>query len=227
VFRLGVGDALEASERLAAELAFPRRDHSLTRLGDEVGADVLVLGGRDAEGEPVATAELYRPLSQAFEVVEGALLSTPRWSHTAVRMPGGFVLIIGGLTENPAGGDPLPVSELELYDPVQERFVPAGSLPAAAGVTELSATPLPDGHVLLAGGRDASEERVPVATALIARLDPVDGQVLLSPTDSLAVARAGHSAVALCDGTILLVGGTTEPGEHGAERYNPPSAGRQ
>jgi hypothetical protein len=140
-------------------------------------------------------------------------------------MPGGFVLIVGGLTEDPLGGAPLPVAKLELYDPFQGRFTQAGAMPTAAGLTELVATPLPDGRVLLIAGRDAAGQ--PVASVFIARLDPSNGQVFVSPTDDLAVARAGHSAVSLCDGTILVVGGTSEPGANGAERYNPPTEGRE
>ncbi len=222
--RLGAGGDLEAPHRLPGGLSVPRRNHSVTRLGDELGADLLVVGGRDAAGDPLASAELYRPLSTSFELVADAALAVPRWSHTAVRMPGGFILIIGGLTADPMGGPPLPVAELELYDPVQGRFSPAGSMPAGAGLTDQSTTLLPDGRVLIAGGRDASG--APVAAAYIARLDPIDGQVVVSETDSLAVARAGHCAVALGDGTVLVVGGA-ESADPAAERYNPPSTGRR
>ena len=221
---LGSGDVLEVDALIAAQLGVPRRDHSLTRLGNELGADILVVGGRDAGDAPVAGAELYRPLSRSFETVDMALLNTPRWSHSAVRMPGGFVLVVGGFADNP-GGDPLPVAELELYDPVQGRFTDKGLLPDGAGLTEQSLTGLPDGRVLIAGGRDVNGEMV--TTVLIARLDPIDGTVVVSTTDSLAIPRAGHSAVSLCDGTILVVGGNADPGEHGAERYNPPAKDRR
>jgi hypothetical protein len=31
----------------------------------------------------------------------------------------------------------------------------------------------------------------------------------------------------MCDGTILVTGGTDTPGEFGSERYNPPVEGRR
>lgn len=234
-----IGDATVVTRDAAvslepAALLVPRADHTLTRLSDEVGADVLVVGGRGAGGGPVAQAELFRPLRETFVTLPGAELNVPRWNHRAILLPGGFVLIVGGVSDDPDGpagplppavGDPVAVSALELFDPVEGRFVAAGELPPGAGLTEETATLLPDGRVLLAGGRDAAGE--PVTTAFIARLDPIDGRVDVSPTDDLDVARAGHSAVVLCDGTVLVMGGTSQSDAPGAERYNPPSAGRR
>jgi hypothetical protein len=225
-FRVGAGGVLDAPELLSAAMNLARSDHTMTRLGNELGADVLIVGGRaaaDAAAQPVAQAELYRPLREAFEPIDGAALGRPRWGHAAVRMPGGFVLVLGGVTLDPVSGV-VPVSEMELYDPVQGTFAPAGTLPANAGLTDLTVTPLPDGRVLLAGGRDVTG--AVVDTVLIARLDPIDGDVDLSPSDRLSVPRARHSAVSLCDGTILVVGGTADAAAP-AERYNPPSLGRR
>ncbi len=221
-FMLGPGGALESIEALGQRMQLARSEHTMTRLGGEVGADVLIVGGRDGDGQGVADAELYRPLRETFELLGGATLDRPRWNHAAVRMPGGFVLVIGGMSNQPA--DDTPVPELELYDPVQGVFTAAGTLPANAGITELSVTLLPDGRALLAGGRDSAGR--PVTTVLVARLDPLTGQVDLSPSDSLSIPRAGHSAVSLCDGSILLTGGTDDP-TGPAERYSPPSAGRR
>ena len=225
----GDGGVLDPPAQLGVEAAFARADHTMTRLGDEFGADVLIVGGRDETGAPVAQAELYRPLKNSFEVVDGAVLNVPRWGHTAVRLPGGPVLIIGGFTRTPDQEAPVPVSTLELYDPVQGVFTSTDSadsqLPAGAGLTGMSVSTLPDGSVLLAGGIDASG--APVATALLARVDALHGAVNVGTTDPLAVPRAGHGAARLCDGTILVVGGTDDPDAPQAERYNPPSANRQ
>lgn len=223
LLRFGAGDVLDPPERLAVTMSAVRAGHTLTRLGDDIGADVLIVGGRDDDDVPVAASELYRPLRESFEPVVGAELARPRWNHAAVRMPGGFVLILGGQGPGPTGV--APVVELELYDPSQNRFTPAGVMPDSAGLTEQSVTPLPDGRVLIAGGRDAAGQ--PVSAAFVARLDPVDGLVDVVPTDNMAVPRAGHSAVRLCDGTILIVGGNDDPAGAGAERYNPVSLGRR
>jgi hypothetical protein len=211
----GGGNTLDEPEQLVAEISAPRYGHTMTRLGDDIGAAVVVIGGRDDTG-PIAAPELYRPLSRTFEPVNAtAVLAVPRWNHRAVRLPDGSVLIIGGLTL--AG----PATEVELYDPVLGAFKATNArLGSGDAVTDMAVVPMPDGRVLLIGGRDRDGEAV--ATVLIARFDPVNGQVDLSVTDPLERPRAGHSATVLCDGTILVVGGGP-----GSERYNTPSAGRR
>ena len=212
----GGGNTLDEPEQLATETIAARRGHTMTRLGDDIGAAVVVVGGRDAAGAPIATAELYRPLSTVFEPIATAVLAVPRWNHRAVRLPDGSVLIIGGRT---LAGE--AATEVELYDPVLGVFKDTQAvLGSEHAVEEMAVVPMPDGRVLLIGGRNADGEAV--ATVLIARFDPVNGQVDLSVTDPLERPRAGHSAAILCDGTILVVGGGA-----GAERYNTPSAGRR
>jgi hypothetical protein len=203
---------------LRAQLAFPRYLHTATRLGDQVGSPVLVAGGLDASGAPVAKAELFKPLAEDFVKTFQPAMVVPRRNHQAVRLPDGSVLIIGGLD---AGGN--PVRTLELFS-LDTGFVSVGQLPDPAGVVDFTATTLPDGRVLITGGR-LFEDGLPVNTAYIARLDPFDGTVDVVPTDRLLTPRAGHQATLLCDGTVLVSGGT--PGQTVYERYNPPPADRR
>ena len=213
------GASLEV-RRLAASLAHPRSGHSATRLGEDVGAPVLIAGGVDADGVPIAVVELFKPLSEelANPVTFAPRMNFPRHDHMATLMPDGSVLIIGGID---ALGQ--PVRKLELFS-VDAGFVDVGDLPASAGVVDFTATTLPDGRILITGGR-LGPGLPPLNSAYIARLDPLDGSVDVVATDHLAIARAGHQALALCDGTILVSGGT--PGQFPAERYNPPPLGRR
>ena len=211
------GASLDIS-KLDGPLTTPRAGHTATRLGDDVGAPVLIVGGLDAAGAPIALAELFKPLSGAILATFTATMSVPRHGHAAALMPDGSVLIIGGLD---AAG--MPVRRLELFS-VDGGFIDAGDLPAEAGVIEIAATTLPDGRILLTGGRTAPDQP-PVSSAYIARLDPHDGQVDVVATDHMHTARAAHQAVALCDGTVLISGGAE--GSVPAERYNPPALGRR
>jgi hypothetical protein len=217
------GASFAPPRRLAATLAMPRSRPTLTRLSDDLGAPVLVIGGLGPGSTPVATAELFRPLREDFAPAAefAPNLVVPRYGHQAVRMPDGSVLVLGGLD---AAGQ--PVRTIELFSLVG-GFVAAQELPAgagAAGVVDITVTPLPDGRVLLAGGRETAGGPA-LATTFIVRVDPLGGTVDVLPTDRLATPRAGHHAVALCDGTILVAGGAG-PGTP-AERYNPPSLGRR
>jgi hypothetical protein len=212
---------------LRAKLKYPRFLHTATRLGDQVGSPVLVTGGLDVTSKPVAQAELFKPLAENFEDTFNPVMNYPRSHHQAVRLPDGSVLIVGGVD-----GTGTVVRELELFsldtgfrtlpDPSNPGMV--AKLPDAAGVVDFSATTLPDGRVLITGGRPYVEGPE-LNTAFIARLDTFDGTVDIVPTDRLAVARAGHQATLLCDGTVLIAGGS--PSQSPYERYNPPPAGRR
>ncbi|MEM9488911.1 MAG: hypothetical protein AAGC55_07185 [Myxococcota bacterium] len=242
--RFGDGDVLSSPEPLTAEMHFARTGHTMTRLGDAPGADVLVVGGQDGCGQPVPIAELYRPFSGRFEKLaeddqpgQGAVLNVPRWGHLAIRLPGGFVAIIGGFGPDPASGTGAikAVREVEIYDPGLSRFTVARDendwLTADDAFTAQSVTPLPDDRVLVAGGLDAQGN--PVASAYVVSLDRINGDVDRVAAESMAIPRAGHSAVLLCDGTVLTVGGNRDPGQNecgdslAAERYNPIAAGRR
>jgi hypothetical protein len=210
--------------KIGASLAIPRSRHTATRLGDDVGAAVLIAGGLDATSNPVATAELFKPLSEQLSnptldpMMFLPQMIVPRSEHTAMLMPDGSVLFIGGF--DTLGN---PVATLELFS-VDGGFAMAGTLPDGAGLLDFTASTLPDGRILLTGGR-RTRGGPAVNTAYIARLNSIIGAVDVVATDRLAVARAGHQAVVLCDGSVLISGGTTVPLP--AERYNPPPDGRR
>ena len=206
--------------KLTASLATPRRGHTATRLGEDVGAPVLIAGGLDKAGAPVAQVELFKPLSEelANPMTFMHPMIVPRSGHAATLMPDGSVLFIGGLDRLGAG-----VRKLELFS-VDAGFVDVGDLPSEAGAIDVAATTLPDGRILITGGRLGTGMPA-LNTAYIARLNPLNGSVDVVATDRLAIARAGHQSVLLCDGTVLLTGGT--PGQFPAERYNPPPTGRR
>ncbi len=203
---------------LRAVLAQPRAGHTATRLGDDVGAPVLITGGIGATG-PVAIAELFKPLGEelADPITFAPAMQFPRSQHRAALMPDGSVLVIGGVD---AAG--VPIRTLELFS-IDAGFVAVGDLPSKAGLVDFSATRLPDGRILITGGRMPNGPAL--ATAHIARLDPLDGSVTVVATDELAIPRARHQATLLCDGTVLVAGGTAGPSI--AERYNPPALSRR
>jgi len=138
-----VGSGAAAAQPLPGELQQARQGHTATLLPD---GTVLVFGGVGASGDPLDTAELYRPAAQQFEslAVKGL---TARAHHTATLLTDGRVLLAGGTSA--AGGQ--MHARAELWDAqTRSARVVDGELPSARrGHT---ATLQPDGTVLLWGG---------------------------------------------------------------------------
>jgi WD40 repeat protein len=110
---------------------------------------ILVAGGYDNYGKPLSSAELYDPTSGTFRSTGS--LATGRAYATAIQLADGLVLIAGGLG---LSGTTLALASAEVYDPAAGTFSPAGSMVSAR--SRATATLLPDGRVLLAGGTPAS-----------------------------------------------------------------------
>ncbi len=191
-----------------------RAGHSATRLGDEDGAPVLIIGGIDDTGALVAQAQLYKPLSDNVPATFAPTMIKPRMNHRAVRLGDNSVLVIGGVD---AAG--LPVRTLERFSLVDGfTEITNDTLPLAAGVLDFSVTPLPDGRVLLAGGTIPGTAE-PVTGVFFATFNAdADVVTIDAAADTLSVGRATHTAVLLCDGTVLITGGTGAPSV--AERFN-------
>ncbi len=200
-----------------------RREHTATLLQD---GRVLVVGGTSSDHE-LASADLYDPTGGHW--TEVASLHHARSGHTATLLPDGRVLVAGGYDVKGAALASLEMmgrSSAELYDPRTGEWTPTGRMTdARAGST---ATLLPDGEVLVAGGD--------MGGATGAELyDPATGR--WTATGSMADARRDHTATLLPDGRVLVTGGfagsgyTVEapcsgpPAACSAELYDP-STGR-
>ena len=132
-------------------------------------------------------------------------MSVSRVGHTATRLADGRVLVVGGLTccvSTPGIISAFSIDTAEIYDPDTDQFTPTGSLASARAFH--TATLLPDGRVLIAGGLPFGiDVNPPPANAEI--YDPSTGA--FSPAGNLRVARGKHAAVLLTDGRVLVIGG--------------------
>lgn len=152
--------------------------------------------------------------------------ATDRWSSlgamaleglpTVVALADGRALLLGAAGQVNDGTTPAL-----LLDPATGAITPA-PLPDARG--GFSATRLPDGAVLVAGGTGWTARSGGQTTILdtTLRFDAANGR--WSPGPSLAFPRTGQSAVVLTDGRVLLVGGDNPTGasrQTTAEFYNP------
>jgi hypothetical protein len=190
-------------------LVTARDNHTATLLDKGF---VLVAGGQDSGGNALASAELYNPATGMFSAAGS--LNSARYHHTTTLLPSGLALLVGGLSGNNTSG--APVVTAELYDPVAGTFTNTGSVVAAARVFS-TATLLPNGKVLIAGGADASGNSQ--ASAEI--YDPSSGT--FTSTGSMNSPRQFHTATLLNNGKVLVTGGFDISGNvlNSAELYDP------
>jgi hypothetical protein len=160
---------------------------------------VLVAGGCcDTNGfSSLGSAELYDPSSGTWSPT-GSMQVARRW-HTATLLAGGQVLVAGGYDDVPYPGNRITTSA-ELYDPDTGTWSLTGSLSVAR--YNHTATLLPDGKVLVAGGCSGS-------SCMSAELyDPNAGT--WSATGSMTAARVFHTATLLQSGRVLVAGGCSD-----------------
>jgi hypothetical protein len=176
--------------------------HTATQLQD--GRVLIVGGALTSASDPVATAEVYDPATGTFTMT-GAM-ATAREQHTATLLADGRVLIVGGTTST-GTGDLHPTATVEVYDPSTGSFSVTGSMAEAR--TFHTATLLPNGKVLVAGGGDEN------STAEV--YDPATGA--FSTTGGMEIGRSGHTATLLPNGSVLVAGGGIFAGLASAELY--------
>jgi large repetitive protein len=179
---------------LTGPLGDGRQIQTATLLAD---GSVLVAGGYALGDGPLASATRYDPKTGTFS--QTGSLADARGSHTATLLREGKVLVAGGGPASWTGVAATFLASAELYDPETGAFSPTG--PMSTPRESHTATLLPDGRVLIAGGMDAVDHAI--ASAEI--YDPKTGTFSL--TGPMHVARAFHTATRLSDGRVLVVGG--------------------
>lgn len=197
-----------------ATLLDPAFCHAADRPADYPCGAVLVAGGVDAAGVPLATAEIYDPVAGTWAPTNS--MSTARTNHTATLLPGGEVLVVGGGA--PGAGY---LSSAELYEPTSRTWRRAPDMgtaryghtatlldPASCHAPATPPSGYPCGQVLVAGGRNGdgptttTELFDPLAPAPD-RLSPPGAWRPFAPMAPTAV--EGHVAALLPDGRVVAV----------------------
>jgi hypothetical protein len=174
-----------------------------TLLGD---GDVLVTGlfGAQEYGATIGAAE-FLPASGTWVTVAAPPAGAER-DRTAVALPGGGVLLAGGVSGDLVlPGHQTAYRDAEIFEPAAGTWTPAAPL----GVARLSptATPLPGGQVLFTGGlTEVSPAGSVAALQSTEAFDP--GTDTWAPRAPMHFARGKDTASALPGGDVLVAGGS-------------------
>lgn len=175
---------------------------------------VLTIGG-------AGILALHAAAGEAAFTTGADLRIIGRSDHTATLLPGGDVLVVGGTGPGQSAAGSVFI-EGERYTVSTGTFAPTGAARDVDARFFHTATLLPDGRVLVAGGLDASNAALSSASVY----DPA--LATWTRTGSLLAPRHGHTATLLDDGRVLIAGGaigatSDRPGVRtaSAEVYDP------
>lgn len=199
--------------KVGNNMTAPRCGHSATVLAD---GSVLIAGGfafppliYDPPGveaiwvPSLATAETFTTATQTFTAVT-TVLETGFALHSATLLANGDVLIAGGFSAFQAVSpfetmEIFPIAQAAVFNIAAQAFATIAAMPGPRAMH--SATLLPSGKVLIAGG--ATDEQ----------MTPAAGTVMFDPTGftfadwtPLASARRSQGAVLIEDGVLMLGG---------------------
>lgn len=145
-----------------------------------------------------STAERYDPLADRWTAA--GRLPVARANYTATLMPSGRVLVTGGVGGRFRDGAD---ANCDVYIPEENRWVAVA--PLAERRFGHTATLLPDGRLLVAGGGQYTSAGSGPTVVEIFR---ATGGAGWSRGGDLSGNRNSHAAVLLRDGRVLLVGGS-------------------
>lgn len=202
-------------------LTVPRELYTATRLPD---SRVLLVGGFNTRTlRTLASAEIYDPKSDRFTRAPD-VMNTSRFGHAALWVPALKKVLIAGGKEHDAdtGREWKALDEAELFDPATGRFTALPPMRHPRDRPTLSL--LPDGRVLIAGGRDDDGTEKPREAEIFDPTAVGKEESPFLPAASLQQDRFAHQAVTLKDGRILLLGGWSDTAHGttaGSEIYDP------
>ncbi|MEI7728714.1 MAG: kelch repeat-containing protein [Verrucomicrobiota bacterium] len=168
---------------------------------------VLVAGGSGSASE-LASCEIYDPATGTWSPVWSpvASMQNPRSGHSMTLLPNGQVLVTGGWSRR-GNAATVTYSSAEVYDPPSGVWTTISPLTTMRGGQ--TATLLPDGKLLLAGGGvicpDAGSYCSTLSSAEL--YDAPDGY--WTTVGPMIASHSFHTANLLTDGHVLVAGGNS------------------
>ncbi len=214
IFTRGFGIEIRASADTPPVMPDPAEANKSKGGSLPVAGDVLMVGGMGSGRttmKTVSTAEFYDPAKGEFFQTGGLpVTAAVQGASLASTSPGAKVVAFGGISGTGHANINLlsfkgtVVASAESYDPSTGKWTSAPNMMSSprAGA---SATLLPSGKILVAGGFDASEKALNTAEVF----NPADG-TFVATDNTMTDARGFHTAILLLDGKVLLVSGLTD-----------------
>ena len=215
-------DPLSRRFTVTGSLSVARGSHTATLLSKVakpiqlVPADpVLIAGGADSAGTPLASLEIYDPSTGLFQT-DPAPMAFPRFGHSATLFADRTVLLAGGTTL--PLNQPTPTAAIYTFTSLSTGVLTSAVTATAGQMTNsrsgLASARLTTGQVLLTGGfvlaggslqaLQSAEIYDPLTDAFLP-IATVGGGIA-----QMAVQRGAHTATPIGGGLVLIAGGTTK-----------------
>ncbi len=214
-------DPLSRRFTATGSLAVARGSHTATLLSKVqkpiqfVPANpVLIAGGADSAGTPLASLEVYDPATGLFQT-DPSPMAFPRFGHSATLFADRTVLLAGGTTL--PLNQPTPTAAIYTFTSLTGGVLTSAVTATAGQMTNsrtgLASARLTAGQVLLTGGfvlaggslqaLQSAEIYDPTTDAFL----PIS--VASGGIPQMAVQRGAHTATPIGGGLVLIAGGTT------------------
>jgi N-acetylneuraminic acid mutarotase/transcriptional regulator with XRE-family HTH domain len=195
---------------LKDQMKYARARHTATILKT---GEVLIAGGA-----PDNLADLYDYKTDTWSLTRKMV--SLRYDHVAIRLVGGTVLVAGGRTKNVnknINKDNYSITNsAELFDPKKNTWTQLPNMLSERA--EFTAALLPDGRVMVIGGRLKNGDVTPT-TEIFDPNDPNTSSWQQGPSMNYArLTPLGQEALQFGDGSIMVIGGDTKGT---SERYIP------
>lgn len=174
----------------AGNMSAPREFHTATLLAD---GNVLIAGGSTGKPSPetvLSNAEIYNSSTNVFVPIGN--MTERRYSHAAVGLADGRVLITGGSTGREWKDR---TASAEIYDSQRKTFVRTGGMSLPRFNHQAATLLLSDSRVLIAGAGARLEIFNPPSDSFI------------SPAGNVGTGRIFSTATLLLNGEVLITGG--------------------
>lgn len=195
----------------AAQAQQVRYHHTMTLMAD---GNILIVGGKGAANTSLNTVDIYISTGAKYET--RATLNANRSSHTATLLPDGRVLVTGGVD---AAGTIHDTGEL--FDPRLNSWTVVPNTNFGGPRVNHTATLLPNGKVLIAGG----QTNVGGTVLTVCSLYSAGAFTACGAGGAMQMGRAGHTATLLHNGRVFAAGGYRTGGAYAptTEIYDPVS----